>query len=338
MPRLPIRAPASLALLAALVLAAPAPAGAAQDSKKNADAEAKFLAAFRAAGEDDTARSKAVLDLNDAPDAVKVNALLKKVLPREDAPKVISAAIGVLRGVKDPAALKVLGTEAIEKGPWPVRGAVIEALGGVRDPAGVEALRKVVKAGGGDPKPLSAAAFALAQTRSPDAMPEVLTLLGHGAWQVRLGAYEYLAVLRRLFLFLHNRAVNDRRPLHVAAILRDAQLLVPAEASNVYFDLGACATLVRDWSRPHAHEWFSLTTFLLAENLSDLHAIVRTNPLAAPLQVTLPTSAELRADIERLTPAFGGPTTIGLEWKMSQSFMPSPRSAQVPTPNSQPRT
>ena len=112
MPRLPIRAPASLALLAALVLAAPAPAGAAQDSKKNADAEAKFLAAFRAAGEDDTARSKAVLDLNDAPDAVKVNALLKKVLPREDAPKVISAAIGVLRGVKDPAALKVLARQA----------------------------------------------------------------------------------------------------------------------------------------------------------------------------------------------------------------------------------
>lgn len=114
----------------------------------------------------------------------------------------------------------------------------------------------------------------------------------------------YLMTLRRLFLFLNNRAVGDRRAVHVAAILRDAQLLVPGEASNVYFDLGACATLVRDWSRPNTHEWFSLTTFLLAENLADLHPIVRTNPLAASLEVTLPSEALLIEDLKRLEPAF----------------------------------
>ena len=195
MPRLPIRVPASLALLAALVLCPSGPASAGDDAKKNADAEKSFLEKFRAAGEDAGAREKAVKDLNDAPDAVKVSVLLKKVLPKEEAPGVISAAVGVLRGVSDPAAVKVMAAEAIEKGPWSVRGAAIEALGGVRDPGGAEALRKVVKAGG-DPKPLAAAAFALAQTRSPDAMPEVLTLLEHTAWQVRLGAFEYLAVMR----------------------------------------------------------------------------------------------------------------------------------------------
>ena len=193
--RPPLRAPASLALLAALVLCPSGPAAAGDDSKKNADAEKTFLEKFRAAGEDAGARKKAVTDLNDAPDAVKVSVLLKKVLPKEEEPGVISAAVGVLRGVSDPAAVKVMGAEAIEKGPWSVRGAVIEALGGVRDPGGAEALRKVVKAGG-DAKPLAAAAFALAQTRSPEAMPEVLTLLEHGAWQVRLGALEYLAVVR----------------------------------------------------------------------------------------------------------------------------------------------
>lgn len=114
----------------------------------------------------------------------------------------------------------------------------------------------------------------------------------------------YLTALRQLFLFLNNRAVGDRRPVHVAAILRDAQLLVPGEGSNVYFDLGACATLVRDWSRPSAHEWFSLTTFLLAENLADLHPIVRTNPLAASLEVTLPGEEDLTGDLSRLAPAF----------------------------------
>jgi hypothetical protein len=114
----------------------------------------------------------------------------------------------------------------------------------------------------------------------------------------------YLTVLRLLFLFLNNRAVSDQRPIHVAAILRDAQLLVPTDASNLYFDLGACATLVRDWSRPSSHAWFSLTSFLLAENLSDLHPIVRGNPLAAALEVPLPGADDLLEDLRRLSPSF----------------------------------
>jgi hypothetical protein len=117
---------------------------------------------------------------------------------------------------------------------------------------------------------------------------------------------QYLTALRRLFLFLNNLAVSEKRAVHVAAILRDAQLLVPGEGSNLYFDLGACATLVRDWSRPGAHAWFSLTTFLLAENLSDLHPIVRSNPLAAALEVSLPDDTELVDDIARLGAGFAG--------------------------------
>jgi len=126
----------------------------------------------------------------------------------------------------------------------------------------------------------------------------------HALRELRDSPKAYLTTLRQLFLFLNNRAVGERRSTHVAAILRDAQLLVPGEASNVYFDLGACATLVRDWSRPGAHEWFSLTTFLLAENLADLHPIVRSNPLAASLEVTLPAEADLLDDLQRLAPSF----------------------------------
>lgn len=110
---------------------------------------------------------------------------------------------------------------------------------------------------------------------------------------------EYLALLRQLFLFLNNRAVAERKPVHVAAIFADAHLLVPAEANNLYFDLSACASLIRDWSRPREHAWFSLTTFLIAENLSDLHPILRTNPLAAPVAVPLPTEADLAAELSR---------------------------------------
>lgn len=122
--------------------------------------------------------------------------------------------------------------------------------------------------------------------------------------ELRDSPKQYLTALRLLFLFLNNRAVGEQRPIHVAAILRDAQLLVPGDASNLYFELSACATLVRDWSRPNTHPWFSLTTFLLAANLSDLHPVVRGNPLAAALEVTLPAEDELAEDLRRLAPSF----------------------------------
>ncbi len=123
---------------------------------------------------------------------------------------------------------------------------------------------------------------------------------------LRSSPMEYLAALRRLFLFLNNLAVSERRPVHVAAILRDAQMLVPGDGGNLQFDLGAGASLVREWSRPSTHEWFSLTTFLLAENLSDLHLMVRANPLAATLTVGLPAEEDLVADLTRLGAAFPG--------------------------------
>ncbi len=150
----------------------------------------------------------------------------------------------------------------------------------------------------------------------------------------------YLMALRRLFLFLNNRAVSERQGTHVAAILRDAQLLVPGEASNVYFDLGACATLVRDWSRPSPHEWFSLTTFLLAENLADLHPIVRTNPLAASLEVGLPSEAELLDDLQRLAPVFA--ETMGAFARCTrvagaQAARTHPHCAHQPVSPSRPR-
>lgn len=123
---------------------------------------------------------------------------------------------------------------------------------------------------------------------------------------LRSSPMEYLSALRRLFLFLNNLAVSERKPVHVAAILRDAHMLVPGDAGNLQFDLGAGASLVREWSRPSTHEWFSLTTFLLAENLSDLHGMVRGNSLAAALTVGLPTEEDLVGDLTRLVAAFPG--------------------------------
>jgi len=181
-------------VLLALLAAPPAPARASGD-KGSEDAEKAFLEAYRGAGDDEKGRTAAVESLSGADDALKVSILLKKVLPRDDSPSVQAAAVSVLKGVKDAGALKEIGAEAQAKSPWPVRGAAIECLGGNGDPSAVDALRKVLK-NDSDAKALAAAAFALAETRAPEAAAEMRKMLEHSAWQVRLGALEYYSVTK----------------------------------------------------------------------------------------------------------------------------------------------
>lgn len=188
MPRtaLPVRAALALALLLPL----PALAG----DKEDRAAEKAFMDAYRAAGEDDKARAAAVETLRTVPDGLKASILLGKVLPRDDAPPVQTAATAVLRTVKDEAAVKAVVTEAQGNVANAVRTVAIEALGAFDAPQAVEGLQRILKKG--DPKAVSAALFALAERHPPSVLDDVKKALNHSAWQVRIGAYEFLARLR----------------------------------------------------------------------------------------------------------------------------------------------
>jgi uncharacterized protein YegL len=191
-----MRSPASAVclLLAAAALLPARAAGAEDDRKKNAAAEKAFLEDYTAAASDEKARAKAVETLGAAPDAVKVSMLLDRVLPKDVAPAVQSAAVSVLRKVRDEAAVKALADEAMAKGSWNVRGPVLEAMGAFASPVAVEALRKILRTE--ETRALAAALFALSENHPPEALDDVRKLTGHLAWQVRLGTLEYLERLR----------------------------------------------------------------------------------------------------------------------------------------------
>jgi hypothetical protein len=187
-----IRSLPTLALAALALLHAPA-ARAGDEEKKAAAAEKAFAEAYAAAGEDEKGRAKVVESLSGATDGVKVSVLLERVLPKDDAPPVQTAAVAVLRRVKDEAALKAMAEVATGKGSWNVRGPVFEALGATNSPVAVAALRLVLKSS--ETRVLAASLFALAEGHPPEVMEDVKKLLVHDQWQVRLAALDYFGRL-----------------------------------------------------------------------------------------------------------------------------------------------
>lgn len=86
-------------------------------------------------------------------------------------------------------------------------------------------------------------------------------------------------------------AASNQPRVKVAVVLNDAQLF----ASGSDPDTNALAFLIREWSRnPHLTQ-HDIVSFILAENTSDLHPLLRNNSQAAQITAPLPAPA----DIER---------------------------------------
>jgi SpoVK/Ycf46/Vps4 family AAA+-type ATPase len=105
-------------------------------------------------------------------------------------------------------------------------------------------------------------------------------------------AIELITLFLRYAANLAVIATPNETRLKVAVILKDAQLF----ASNSDADTNALAFLIREWSRePHLTR-HDIVSFILTENTSDLHPLLRNNSQAAHINVPLPAPA----DIEQL--------------------------------------
>lgn len=91
----------------------------------------------------------------------------------------------------------------------------------------------------------------------------------------------------------------DRAP-RVAVVVRNAGLIAPPSPGGPNYELSAIASQLRDWAADSALADQHVTTFLLTENLHDLHPLVARNPRAARIEVTLPQPAEIEAALAHL--------------------------------------
>lgn len=95
------------------------------------------------------------------------------------------------------------------------------------------------------------------------------------------------------------RALGRGDDLHVACIVRGADQILPASRQGG-FEVASLASLVRDWASEPPYSELAFASFLIADNLNDLHAQVASNPRVARIRVPLPDVALLQAALAQL--------------------------------------
>ena len=104
--------------------------------------------------------------------------------------------------------------------------------------------------------------------------------------------------------YVANLARLNRGNTQVAIIVRSADLVAPMLAGGNDPDVNAIAVLLRDWAADALLTTHSLASFLIVENLNDLHSLIAGNPRAAPIKIALPTVEEIQTALDILQSAY----------------------------------
>lgn len=112
-----------------------------------------------------------------------------------------------------------------------------------------------------------------------------------------------IETLTHYFRYCANLARLNRETTQIGCFIRGANLIAPASQSPADYDLGAIVTLIRDWPSDNLLASHSLATFLITENLNDLHPLLVNNPRAAKIEVPLPSVEDLSRACGLLAPS-----------------------------------
>jgi len=107
---------------------------------------------------------------------------------------------------------------------------------------------------------------------------------------------EVISYLSHYFRFCSNLHSSGGRHIGVAFLLREAHLVAPSGAGGT-----ATALQIRDWAADPRLNAHGLATFLITENLSDLHPMLVQNPRAERIQVPLPCADTILNALKLLT-------------------------------------
>jgi len=110
--------------------------------------------------------------------------------------------------------------------------------------------------------------------------------------------------LTRYFRYCANLTRLNQPAVQVGCIIKNADLLVPALQGGLDYDLNALASLIRDWSNETLLAGHALATFLLTENLNDLHPLIVNNPRVARARIDLPSAIDLADGFRVMAPSF----------------------------------
>ncbi|HVH89329.1 MAG TPA: ATP-binding protein [Terriglobales bacterium] len=107
--------------------------------------------------------------------------------------------------------------------------------------------------------------------------------------------------LTRYFRYCANLARLNQPAVQVGCIIKNADLLAPPSPGGLDYNLNALASLIRDWANDSLLTGHALATFLLTENLNDLHPLVVNNPRACRVKIDLPTVSQIGEALQQLS-------------------------------------
>ena len=109
--------------------------------------------------------------------------------------------------------------------------------------------------------------------------------------------------LTRYFRYCANLTRLNQPATQVGCIIKNADLLLPGLQGGFDYDLSALASLIRDWSSDALLANHTLASFLLTENLNDLHPLIVNNPRVARIRIELPSPDELLEGFRAILPS-----------------------------------
>ena len=112
--------------------------------------------------------------------------------------------------------------------------------------------------------------------------------------------------LTRYFRFAANLVSLGQQSPRIGFYMKAAHLVAPAIPGALNYDLNALALLMRDWASDDQLAQHTLVTFLVTENLNDLHPMLVNNPRAATVEVPVPSQNDLEEALRHLSSEFKG--------------------------------
>jgi hypothetical protein len=113
-----------------------------------------------------------------------------------------------------------------------------------------------------------------------------------------------IETLTHYFRYCANLARLNVSRLQVGCLIKAAHMVLPALYGALNYDLNAMALLVRDWAGDGLLTQSALATFLITENLNDLHPLLVNNPHTAQIKIPLPSPQDLQKAFELMAPRY----------------------------------
>jgi hypothetical protein len=113
---------------------------------------------------------------------------------------------------------------------------------------------------------------------------------------------EAVDLLTHYIRYLANVRRVKGETVRVAFFIKEAQLALPTVQAGLNYDLNAMALLIKAWASETGLSDHPFASFLIVENLNDLHPLIVNDPRSANLRVPLPAPADLTAAFTMLLP------------------------------------